>query len=823
MLSTCSRPARLALACAISGIALSSTVRATAQLTYDLRVSDTGAKTATVAAAGDVVTMNLYAIIAGADSDPANDGFHTGQGSFLSGIGGLKGDLSFFNLDPFAFTAATKPGVQRDLDGDGDLDVGGLGQTAYDGQSYFVSGTSPVMGMPAGGFLLGQLKFVVTSSADSSTSISFLPRIMTVGTSTAKTPQKFTVDGVYKQEGGQSENVGLGAPVVITLSAPPIVIGDGSVITLSGTINEHVKVAGKVIPAAGSTVIVNKGLDIVATGVADLRDSQGAYGSNEVRVDDLTSGNVGGSLFVNKLKVGNQGTGRFEQTAGVTVTGNELSMGVSSGSNGTFICGGGSVITPILTVGTSGAATFVQTGGTVNAGTLDISMARSASGAYELRGGTLNVTGTRPRIGAFGNGAFRQSGGDSVFPKGIYVGYDGSTSTSPAVTGTLELSGGTITVDTTTILLGFNGGNGNFVQTGGEVNTLFFSVGCDATPIWYIERPSIGSYVLDAGKMNVKSIMSVGNRGGGTVVQSGGELKTDQLFLNGAVGYTTKYTLSGGALSARLETNGNVFRQVNGVHDVGSMTISSTGVYEYLGGTLDISKQLVLKGKFDFLGSNALLSVGANAFADFSKGTILNAQNASITGEAGSLISFPATFNPLTQLAHISTAGLVHFDGQPLNVPANQKLAGSGTITGDVSNAGLLSPGNSPGQLIVEGNFTQSSSASVLIELAGTAAEDFDSVSITGNLSLDGTLAVSLLDGFVPGASDQFVIFTAGSLTGVFANAPSTITIPEGEFDVIYSPTSVTLADFQPAPEPASVAIIGAVAAIALSARRRRH
>jgi choice-of-anchor B domain-containing protein len=97
-------------------------------------------------------------------------------------------------------------------------------------------------------------------------------------------------------------------------------------------------------------------------------------------------------------------------------------------------------------------------------------------------------------------------------------------------------------------------------------------------------------------------------------------------------------------------------------------------------------------------------------------------------------------------------------------------ISGNGTIAGDVDNGGgTISPGNSPGVLVIEGDLTQGEGGSILIELSGTAAgSQYDTLRIDGHLSADGTLEVRLLDGFQPSLSDTFDILAFGSLSGGF-------------------------------------------------------
>ena len=91
-------------------------------------------------------------------------------------------------------------------------------------------------------------------------------------------------------------------------------------------------------------------------------------------------------------------------------------------------------------------------------------------------------------------------------------------------------------------------------------------------------------------------------------------------------------------------------------------------------------------------------------------------------------------------------------------------LKGSGQIFGSLINSGTLSPGNSPGNFTIIGNYTANSSAVHEIEIASRNV--FDTISIandvsisSGNAILNGALNVTLLNGFVPALGDTFKIF----------------------------------------------------------------
>ena len=94
-------------------------------------------------------------------------------------------------------------------------------------------------------------------------------------------------------------------------------------------------------------------------------------------------------------------------------------------------------------------------------------------------------------------------------------------------------------------------------------------------------------------------------------------------------------------------------------------------------------------------------------------------------------------------------------------------LSGTGTITGSVLNAGMISPGHSPGTLTIGGNFTQTPSGVLSIALASPT--NFSRLVVGGHASLDGTLLLRLAPGFVPQATNHFSVLTAGQgISGTF-------------------------------------------------------
>jgi hypothetical protein len=130
---------------------------------------------------------------------------------------------------------------------------------------------------------------------------------------------------------------------------------------------------------------------------------------------------------------------------------------------------------------------------------------------------------------------------------------------------------------------------------------------------------------------------------------------------------------------------------------------------------------------------------------------------------------------------------------------------GTGTVNGStVTNNACLDPGESPGMLTVNADIVNTATASLLIELAGpTPGSEHDLLFVNGDVSLDGMLDVSLLDDFMPGASDEFTILSANTLSGTFTNAPADsngfgmLDLPQGTLTIEYTANSVRLVDFR--------------------------
>jgi outer membrane autotransporter protein len=255
------------------------------------------------------------------------------------------------------------------------------------------------------------------------------------------------------------------------------------------------------------------------------------------------------------------------------------------------------------------------------------------------------------------------------------------------------------------------------------------------------------------------------------VVKQGG----GTLSLSGLNTYTGGTTVSAGAVEVTDNANlgapgGGVVLNGGALRAGGDFTSGRPVTVGAGGGTIDTGTNIMqLQGGIG----------GAGALTKTGSGTLRLAGNNSLTG---------ATTLAQGEIA-LSASSLA-----ALSVSAGARLSGTGTIRGNLTNAGTLSPGASPGTLTVAGNFSQGATGVFAVELA--SATLFDNVVISGTANLGGTLAVSGLGGFVPQPGQTFrILEAAGGVSGTFATlrSPWNQLSPMLRFEALYRANDVRL------------------------------
>ena len=107
---------------------------------------------------------------------------------------------------------------------------------------------------------------------------------------------------------------------------------------------------------------------------------------------------------------------------------------------------------------------------------------------------------------------------------------------------------------------------------------------------------------------------------------------------------------------------------------------------------------------------------------------------------------------------------------------AGQTVVKAGTLGGNgtldhltVQAGGTVAPGSSVGALYVTNSLTLETDSTLAIEIGGTQLSEYDQLLVGGTASLGGTLAVELVNSFMPSAGDSFGILVAdGGAGGMF-------------------------------------------------------
>lgn len=551
-------------------------------------------------------------------------------------------------------------------------------------------------------------------------------------------------------------------------------------------------------------------------------------------------------VFINLGSNGGSDNGLF-WNAGTSITFGENNTVAGNYLAGTSISFG----TTLPSLGSGGGRALAEAGVSFDGpATLDAAGGPGAgnlTGGLDFNNGAIAIAGyvLLSTDGAYAPG----DSGLTLVPGVIYPGtdvvIDGNSSDAAATAATLTIfkttatltgvntyTGDTI-IDTGKLITGAanlpTNGNVTFVDTygTGEVGQLVFDQPTDGSYGGLISGN--GSVTKDGA--GVLTITAANIYSGGTIVNAGTLLlsgdgtlgaTTGLLTVNGAtldLGATSQ-TVGAVSLNGGTITNGTLsgssFASTGGTI---SAILAGTGAFVNTSGTTTFTNVNTYTGGTTITDGTLVASVyllpGAQTIDIGATGTlVLNDTgttylDSTVTGTGtiakqgdGSLI----LLNSTTAAIDLQEGALLLInDVGAVTVANGATLRGAATINGDLTNNGTVSPGFSPGTIVVAGNYTQAANATLVVEFASPV--DFDQLLVTGTVALDGTLQLETLGGYNPVGETFTIITSGGGVSGTFAaitgpNTPAAIsrTVNYGTNDVSVTFAQIPFATFAGTP-----------------------
>lgn len=465
------------------------------------------------------------------------------------------------------------------------------------------------------------------------------------------------------------------------------------------------------------------------------RTTNNNVGSNATTAGNLRlDGPSGGNPFLNLLQVDN--TGNF---AVQPFQGGSGVLTLQLNQSGTFNTSntGGLVIASNITE-TGGARSLITSGTSASAtGNVGSGSFGTRDGSYA---GAIVFTGT---------GSYT---GTTTLSSGyLNLGNINAVQTSSGVTvssgGQLQLgvpAGGTYVVGASTLAL-----NGSGPTAAANPGALLIGNNVTAATTHTINNTislATDSTINARGATNILVLGGNISGSGGFIKQGGGRID-----IGGAGSFAGNTVINNGTLrlitgNDRLPTGTTVSLGQVGNNNLGTLDINGrnqqiAGLNSTTGTNASASNNTVTSA------TTATLTLGGSGTYSYGDGT--NANSGVITGT----ISLVKTGSGTQLLGDANT----YTGGTTVN---GGTLGGTGTIGGPAvfNSSTVHSPGNSPGQQTVNGNYTLNSGSRLQIEINGTTAgTQYDQVVVTGNVTLNNpNLGLSL--GFAPTVGNTFTI-----------------------------------------------------------------
>lgn len=612
-----------------------------------------------------------------------------------------------------------------------------------------------------------------------------------------------------------SNNLAVGSSGSATLA-----ISGNAILEVGGTLSRGA--GGSIELGSGGTLQIGRG---GATGTLTTDLGNNGHLIFNRTTDSTYAGSISGTGILTKngsSKLGLTGNNSF--TGDVAINSGALEIGsggrLGSGSySGNIAISGTLIYSGDYDQSFSGPITGSGSLSKSGSGSLTLSGSNSYTGATTIDAGTLRVNGSISNstvtIASGGNLAGSGAVGNTIVSSGGKI----SPGNSPSMidTGDITLEGGggynwditsvSGTPGTNWDLIRVGGGAGNASVTATPANK--FTIFVLGNPLGWDTGASYSWNIIDWGTVTgfTASAFAVDTTGftgttpiGVWSLANNGDFLTLGYFVgdrnwSGGSGYWSAGFTPPLTNGANIDLHGSGGTSIN---DITSAAITSIGSLTFAPGAgaftlqanpgssgYDASSPIALGGNVtnnSFSTQTIALALdltGSRTFQSASGNIILTGH---VSG-AGSLIKTGTgslfAWSSLLLGGNIEVQqGLLSLNGRTtlgeIIISAGAILGGTGAIEGKVVNRGTVSPGNSIGTLTIAGDYQQSSTGSLDIEIASPSS--FDRLVVSGRASLAGTLQVVPYEGNPLAYGQKYDFLQAGSISGSF----DAINAPEG-------------------------------------------
>jgi T5SS/PEP-CTERM-associated repeat protein len=542
----------------------------------------------------------------------------------------------------------------------------------------------------------------------------------------------------------------------------------------------------------------------------------GSSGAATLLIED------GGNMTSTQTVVGNGILG----SGAATVTGSGSSWTIG----GTlFLAYGGTAALTIrdgASVSNPSINQHVWMGGWADEGFGDATAMVTGAGSTWTIGGDLNV-------GVSGTGTLTIEDGGFVSNATGWIGRNATATGTVVVTGA-----GSNWIQTGDLFVGNDGSGHLIAEAGGTVSNATGWIGASAGSTGTVTVRGAGTSWTNDGELFIGSFGS-----GQLTIEVGGAVFNNGTWIGTSPGSSGTAIVSG--TGSTWSSNGQF---IVGYRATGAMTVEAGGSAlndgdSFIGYTLLAGSMVTVTGPgstwtnsgsliVGHSGSGMLVVAAGGAVSnldgvignnDGSSGLATVADTGSLWTNRGTLLVGSMGVGTL----NVHDGGVVSA-AAGLTIGPQGLVTGNGTIVADVTNAGAVGPGNSPGTLTIDGSYLQSALGTLNIELEDLGHVDL--LVVSGNATLSGALALSCFAACSFAVGDEFVILDAGgTLLGSFAGEPALSGFATGKFAVAYDrpngqvwlrvTESVTAV-----PEPQTCALmLAGLLAVGAAVQARRH